>query len=208
MYKKYIKRIIDVLLSLLGIILTSPILILTSILIKLDSKGPIIFKQDRLGLNGKVFKIYKFRSMCNNAEKQGSGQYSFKGDPRVTKVGKFIRATSIDELPQFFNILKGDMSLIGFRPPLTYHPFPYSEYDDEQKDMFKLKPGVTGWAQVNGRKEVKWDNRIKMNVWYAENISFLLDLKIFFLTILKVIKNENNENTIITVGEHKEDEKS
>lgn len=204
MYRKYIKRCIDIIFSLIGLILTSPILIITSVAIKLESEGPVIFKQNRLGKDGKIFKIYKFRSMCVGAEKKGSGQYSFKNDPRVTKVGRVIRATSIDELPQFVNILKGDMSIVGFRPPLTYHPWPYEEYNDEQKKMFSERPGVTGWAQIHGRKEVQWIDRINMNVWYNEHISFILDCRIVLCTIWKVLKNENNENTTITVNNSKE----
>ena len=198
-YSLYIKRILDIAISLIGIVLTSPIMLITAIAIKLESRGPALFKQQRLGRNGREFTMYKFRSMCVGAEKQGSGQYSFKGDPRVTKVGKFIRATSIDELPQFFNIIKGDMALIGFRPPLTYHPWPYSDYTEEQKKMFLARPGVTGWAQVHGRKEVLWDERIKMGVWYAEHISFILDVKIFFMTIFKVLTNADNVNSGTTV---------
>ena len=184
--------------SFTALLLLSPVLLITAIAIKLESKGPVIFKQDRLGKGGKVFKIYKFRSMCQNAEHTGSGVYSGKGDARVTKVGKIIRATSIDELPQLVNILKGDMSLIGPRPPLTYHPWELSEYSEEQLHMFDVRPGVTGWAQVNGRKEVEWNKRIELNVWYTRNISFLLDVKIFFLTIFKVFTNADNENTTET----------
>ena len=164
MYKTYIKRMIDILISLIGIIVLFPLFLVVAFLIKIDSKGPIFFRQKRLGKHGKEFEIIKFRSMCVGAEKQGTGQYSYQGDPRVTKVGNVLRKTSIDELPQFINILKGDMSLIGFRPPLTYHPWKYSEYTDEQKKMFDIKPGVTGWAQINGRKEVKWIKRIEMNI--------------------------------------------
>ena len=199
MYKTYIKRMIDILISLIGIIVLFPLFLVVAFLIKIDSKGPIFFRQKRLGKHGKEFEIIKFRSMCVGAEKQGTGQYSYQGDPRVTKVGNVLRKTSIDELPQFINILKGDMSLIGFRPPLTYHPWKYSEYTDEQKKMFDIKPGVTGWAQINGRKEVEWLKRIEMNIWYTENISFLLDLKIFILTIKKVIMNERNVNIKKTV---------
>lgn len=199
MYKTYIKRMIDILISLIGIIVLFPLFLVVAFLIKIDSKGPIFFRQKRLGKHGKEFEIIKFRSMCVGAEKQGTGQYSYQGDPRVTKVGNVLRKTSIDELPQFINILKGDMSLIGFRPPLTYHPWKYSEYTDEQKKMFDIKPGVTGWAQINGRKEVEWLKRIEMNIWYTENISFLLDLKIFILTIKKVIMNEGNVNIKKTV---------
>lgn len=198
MYKNYMKRLIDVILCSIGIIILSPVFLITALLIKLESKGPIIFKQERLGKNGNIFKIYKFSSMCVGAEKTGSGVYSGKNDSRVTKVGKIIRATSIDELPQFFNILKGDMSIIGPRPALTYHPWKYEEYNDEQKHMFDIRPGVTGWAQINGRKEVEWPRRIELNVWYVRNVSFLLDIKIFFMTIFKVFTNADNENTTET----------
>jgi len=120
-----IKRYLDILFSILVLILLSPVYLLTAISIKLESPGPVIFKQDRIGLNGRVFKVFKFRSMVTGAERMGSGQYSFKGDPRVTKVGHLIRLTSIDELPQLFNILRGDMSWIGPRPPIVYHPCRY-----------------------------------------------------------------------------------
>jgi lipopolysaccharide/colanic/teichoic acid biosynthesis glycosyltransferase len=190
----YIKRTADFLIAVIVTIVISPILLITAIAIKLESHGPIIFKQERLGLNGKVFRIYKFRSMVVGAEKQGSGVYSYKGDSRITKVGKFIRATSIDELPQLVNIIKGEMALIGPRPALTYHPWPFDQYTEHQKHMFDVLPGVTGWAQVNGRKEVPWPERIELNVWYAKNMSFALDAKIFFMTIFKVVTNANNEN--------------
>lgn len=188
------KRTIDFIIAGVALIVLSPFLLITAILIKLDSKGPVIFKQERLGKNGVPFKIWKFRSMCVGAEKQGTGVYSYKGDARITKVGKIIRATSIDELPQLMNILKGDMALIGPRPALTYHPWPYEQYTEHQKHMFDVLPGVTGWAQVNGRKEVPWPERIELNVWYAKNMSLWLDLKIFFMTIFKVATNANNEN--------------
>jgi len=188
------KRSIDFIIAGVALIVLSPFLLLTAILIKLDSKGPIIFKQKRLGKNGVPFKIWKFRSMCVGSEKQGTGVYSYKGDARITKVGKIIRATSIDELPQLVNILKGDMALIGPRPALTYHPWPYEQYTEHQKHMFDVLPGVTGWAQVNGRKEVPWPERIELHVWYAKNMSLWLDLKIFFMTIFKVATNANNEN--------------
>lgn len=188
------KRTIDFIIAGVALIVLSPFLLITAILIKLDSKGPVIFKQERLGKNGVPFKIWKFRSMCVGAEKQGTGVYSYKGDARITKVGKIIRATSIDELPQLVNILKGDMALIGPRPALTYHPWPYEQYTEHQKHMFDVLPGVTGWAQVNGRKEVPWPERIELNVWYAKNMSLWLDLKIFFMTIFKVATNANNEN--------------
>ena len=199
MYSRFLKRFFDIAFSLLLLIILSPILLVTAIAIKIDSKGPVIFKQERVGLNGKVFCIYKFRTMCVNAEKMGSGVYSGKGDSRVTAVGKFLRASSIDELPQLINIIKGDMSFIGPRPPLTYHPWDISEYSQEQFRMFELRPGITGWAQVNGRKSVEWNERIKLNVWYVDSVSFSLDIRILFLTVFKVFANADNENVGATV---------
>lgn len=189
----------DIAVSGAGLIITSPILLLTALLIKIDSPGKVLFMQERIGKDGKVFKIAKFRSMCTGAEHTGSGVYSGKNDARVTRVGKFIRATSIDELPQLYNILKGDMSLIGPRPPLTYHPWTIDEYTEEQLHMFDVRPGITGWAQIHGRKSVEWNKRIELNVWYVRHISFWLDLKIFFMTFLKVLRNDDNENTGETV---------
>jgi len=193
-----IKRFLDIVIASIGVIITLPILILVAIAIKIESKGPIIFKQKRIGLNGNVFDIYKFRSMCVGAEK--SGVYSNKGDARVTKIGKLIRATSIDEFPQFLNIIKGDMSIIGPRPTLTYHPWHYEEYTKEQKRRFDVRPGVTGWAQINGRKDVPWDRRIKYDVEYTKNLSFAFDMKIFFMTIIKVLTMQNNLNVSETVN--------
>lgn len=198
MYKVF-KRFSDIVISLFALIILSPLMLLTALAIKLDSKGPVIFKQERLGYKAKVFHIYKFRSMCENAEQMGTGQYSFAGDMRVTKVGKFIRATSIDELPQLINVLKGEMSLVGFRPPLTYHPWDISEYTDEQLRMFEVRPGITGWAQVNGRKHTEWHERIRLNVYYVDHISLFLDVKILFLTVFSVLKNEDNVNVTETV---------
>ena len=197
----FFKRMIDILFSLVGLILFSPICIIIAILIKLTSKGPVIFKQERIGKNGKVFKMYKFRSMIQNAEKTGSGVYSGKDDPRVTKIGKILRKTSLDELPQMWNILTGSMSFIGPRPVLTYHPWTYDKYTKEQLKRFSVRPGITGWAQIHGRKTVEWNERLKYDVYYVEHLSFLLDLKIFFITIKKVILSEGNENTKKTVKE-------
>lgn len=199
MYLK-IKRIMDVILAAAMIVITFIPLLIVALLIKFDSKGSVFFKQERFGVGGEVFKILKFRSMVVNAEHTGSGVYSGKNDSRVTRIGKILRATSIDELPQLVNILKGEMSFIGPRPALTYHPWPYEEYTDEQKRMFDVRPGITGWAQVNGRKEVEWTKRIELNVWYVDHVSFLLDLKIFFMTIFKVFTNADNENTIATAA--------
>ena len=202
MYRKVVKRALDILIAFLSLVILSPVLLITAIAVKIDSKGPALFKQTRLGRGGKEFKILKFRSMVVNAEHTGSGVYSGKDDARVTKVGKFIRKTSIDELPQVINILAGQMSLIGPRPPLTYHPWPIEEYTDEQKRMFEVRPGITGWAQVNGRKDVEWNRRIEMNVWYVDHVSFILDLKIFFMTIFKVATNADNENVSETVKKY------
>ncbi len=207
LYSRYIKRIFDFLLALIALITLAIPMAIVAVIIKLDSPGPVIFKQKRIGKNGKVFEIYKFRSMCVGAEKTGSGVYSGKGDARVTRIGRIIRATSIDELPQLINILKGDMSFIGPRPPLTYHPWDYSEYTEEQLRMFEVRPGITGWAQVNGRKDVEWNHRIELNVWYVDNVTLLLDIKIFFLTIFKVFTNADNENTGATVQKVQAEEK-
>lgn len=208
LYKNGLKRAFDFLFCLTVLLIIWPILLIVAIIIKLESPGPAIFKQVRLGRYGKPFTIYKFRSMCDGAEKKGSGQYSFKGDPRVTKVGRVIRALSIDELPQLVNIIKGDMSLIGFRPPLTYHPWPFEEYTEEQKKMFDVRPGVTGWAQIHGRKDVMWEDRIEMGIYYAENVSFTLDLRIFFITIWKVLSNADNVNTSDKMADSKEEVKT
>ena len=200
MFYLKVKRCLDIVLSFLGIVILSPVFLFTAAAIKLDSPGEIIFKQQRIGLNGKVFNIYKFRSMCVGAEKTGTGQYSFKGDPRVTKVGKVIRALSIDELPQFFNILKGEMSIIGPRPTLTYHPWKFEDYTNEQKKRFLVRPGVTGLAQINGRKDISWDKRIEYDIEYIENMSFFNDFKIFFKTIIKILMRADNMNTGETVS--------
>lgn len=197
-YAKRVKGRIDKTLALIGILLFWWVYVIVAIAIKIDDpKGPVIFKQQRLGQYGKVYWMYKFRSMKVGAEK--GGVYSDDKDSRITKVGLILRKTSLDEIPQLINILKGDISLIGFRSPLTYHPWPWEEYTREQKHMFVLKPGITGWAQVHGRKTVEWHQRIEYNCWYADNVSFWLDLKIFFLTIFKIFKNSDNENVGKTV---------
>ena len=174
-------------------------MLITAVAIKLDSPGPVIFRQERLGYKGKVFHMYKFRSMKVNSEHTGSGVYSDKNDSRVTRIGHIIRATSIDELPQAVNIVMGDMSLIGPRPPLTYHPWPLEEYTPEQRHMFDVRPGITGWAQIHGRKDVEWHKRIRLNNWYVDHCSFRLDVIIFFRTIFKVLSNADNENKGETV---------
>jgi len=199
MYKSFIKRLLDIILSVLGIVICCIPMLIIAVAIKIDSPGPVIFKQKRLGYKGKVYEIWKFRSMCVGAEQTGSGVYSGKGDTRVTRVGSILRKTSLDELPQFFNTLVGDMSFVGPRPPLTYHPWPWEEYTEDQRRMFDVRPGITGWAQINGRKEVEWHHRIELNVWYVDHVSFGLDLKIMWLTVWKVVSNADNENTGATV---------
>ncbi len=199
MYKHFFKRIFDVFFSLLGLICCCLPMIVIAIAIKLDSKGPVLFRQQRVGYRGKVYTIFKFRTMCVGAEQMGSGVYSGKEDKRVTRVGNILRKTSLDEIPQLFNTLLGSMSFVGPRPPLTYHPWPIEEYTPEQFRMFEVRPGITGWAQVNGRKGVEWNHRIELNVWYVDHVSLWLDIKILFLTVWKVLANADNENTGATV---------
>ena len=194
-YTKGLKRYLDLVLCFEGLTFFWWVYPLCAVAIKIDDpEGPVLFKQDRIGQHGKVFKMLKFRSMKNNSEHTGTGAYSEKGDPRVTRVGRFLRASSLDEVPQIFNIIRGDMSLIGPRSPLTYHPWPWEEYTEEQRKMFNVKPGITGWAQVHGRKTVEWHKRIEMNVWYAEHVSLPLDLKIALMTVYKIFSNADNEN--------------
>jgi len=169
-----------------------PILIIAYITIRIDSPGPAIFRQRRLGLNGVPFVMLKLRSMTVGAE--SGGVYESVGDPRVTRVGRMLRKTSIDELPQFINILRGDMSLIGPRPTLEYHPWPLEEYSPEQRRRFSTRPGITGWAQVQGRKSLAWDSRLKYDVEYVDKISFLFDFKILIRTIAQVLTNADNVN--------------
>lgn len=199
MYQRFWKRVIDMLIAALALVLLSPLMLVTAAAVKLSSPGPVLFRQQRLGLHGREFTMYKFRSMTVGAEHTGSGVYSEKGDPRVTAVGRFIRMTSIDELPQLLNILKGDMAIVGPRPPLTYHPWPIDQYTEEQLHMFDVRPGITGWAQVNGRKTVEWPHRIELSVYYARNLSITFDIKILALTCLKVLRSEDNVNTGVTV---------
>ena len=194
MYKHVVKRMFDIVVSGVACVVLAVPMLGIAIAIKADDPGPALFKQKRLGLNGKEFDMLKFRSMKVNSEHTGSGVYSGKNDPRVTRIGKILRATSADEFPQVINVLRGDMSFIGPRPPLTYHPWKIEEYTEEQRRMFDVRPGITGWAQINGRKCVEWHERIKMNVWYVDHVSLGLDLKIFFTTILKVFSNADNEN--------------
>lgn len=183
----FIKRLFDFLLSLILHIVLSPLFLIIAILIKLDSEGEVFFKQERAGLNGKPFMIYKFRTMVKNAEKIGDGYYTGENDPRITRIGRFLRKTSLDELPQLINILKGEMSIIGPRPTLMYQ---VEKYDDFQRKRLLMKPGVTGLAQVYGRNSLSWPERIKYDVYYVENWNLWMDIKIFFKTFLVVLKGE------------------
>ena len=199
MYRKVMKRLLDLVFAWILLAVSLPILLCITIAIKLDSEGPAVFAQRRLGKNGREFDMYKFRTMVLNAEE--GGVYSDDQDIRVTRVGRFLRKTSLDELPQCVNIIRGDMSFVGFRPPLTYHPWTWEEYTPQQKRMFALRPGITGWAQINGRRTVQWNKRIEMNIWYAENVSFLLDCRIVLMTFFKVLSNSDNENIGASVSD-------
>lgn len=192
MYKIHIKSITDFCISLLLLILASPILILITLLLFFSNKGKPFFFQLRPGKNDKIFKIIKFKTMNDKKESEGNLLSDAK---RLTKVGAFVRKTSLDEIPQLINVIKGDMSLIGPRPLLPeYLPL----YNDFQKRRHEVKPGITGWAQVNGRNLISWQQKFEYDIWYVENISFLLDCKIVFLTIKKVFKREgiSAENSI------------
>ncbi len=198
----------DWIIGMLTLALLWPVLLLAALAIWVEDPGPVLFRQERIGKDGKVYTMLKLRSMKVNAEHTGSGVYSRPGDPRVTRVGRVLRAPSLDELIQAVHLVSGKMSLIGPRPPLTYHPWPIEAYTAEQRHMFDVRPGITGWAQVHGRKGVEWHKRIEMNCWYARHVSFSLDAKIFFMTIGKVFRNADNVNTGVTVAaEPKELEK-
>ena len=192
MYKG-VKRALDVTFSLIGTAVSSPILLAVAAAVKLDSKGPVIFKQERLGKDGKVFEMYKFRSMCVGAEHMGTGQYSYKGDSRVTRVGKIIRATSLDELPQFINILKGDMSIVGPRPE---RPEIAAQYEKEMPAFslrLQVKAGLTGTAQVYGRYNTEPRDKLKMDLMYINKMSLAEDLKLIFATIKILLMKESTQ---------------
>lgn len=195
---KFFKRVIDIVCSLSGLLLLSPVLIIVSILIKLESDGPIIFSQDRIGYKGQKFKMYKFRSMVVNAEElkkklaernEMSGpMFKMKNDPRVTKVGRFIRKTSIDELPQLINILKGEMSLVGPRPSL---PKEVKEFEPWMMERLEVKPGLTCYWQVSGRNDIDFEDWMKLDIKYVRERSFCLDMKLIFKTFFVLFGDEH-----------------
>lgn len=184
MIYKYIKRILDIISSLLAIIILSPLLAVTAVLVKTKLGSPVLFRQERPGKDEKIFTLMKFRTMTDERDENGE---LLPDEVRLTKFGKFLRSTSIDELPELFNILKGDMSVIGPRPLLVeYIP----RYNEHQHRRHEVRPGLSGWAQVNGRNTVSWEDKFDMDVHYVDNYSFAMDVKIFFMTVLNVLKRE------------------
>ncbi len=183
-YEKYLKRPIDFILSLMAIIIFSPLILVIALMVRIKLGSPIIFKQKRPGLNEKIFTLYKFRTMTNKRDAKGE---LLPDSYRLTKFGKFLRSTSLDELPELFNILKGDMSIVGPRPLLVEY-LPY--YTDEERLRHTVRPGLTGLAQINGRNNLEWDARLGLDVEYVKNITFRLDALIVVKTIIKVFKRE------------------
>lgn len=188
-----VKRFLDIALSLVALIILFPLFVVIAILIKFTSKGPVFFLQERIGLHGKVFRIIKFRTMIVNAEHIGDGIRVRSGkDSRITKVGRILRATSLDELPQFLNVFAGSMSICGPRPPVTYVPYQgYDNYPDEAKKRFEMRPGITGLAQALVRNSATWNERIAIDIQYVKNFSLWLDIKVIVLTIKRVLKPES-----------------
>ena len=184
LYERYFKRLLDIICSLGFILCFWWLYILVAVLVKRKLGSPVIFKQQRPGLNGKIFTMYKFRSMTDAKDKNGN---LLSDAERLPRFGKLLRATSLDEIPEFINVLKGDMSLIGPRPLLVEY---LERYNDEQKRRHEVKPGVTGWAQVNGRNAISWEEKFKYDVEYVDKLNFLLDMKIVFLTIKKIVVKE------------------
>ncbi|MEM4997263.1 sugar transferase [Priestia sp. SB1] len=193
-YKKYIKRLLDITLSLTAIIFLSFLILIIALFVRLKLGSPVLFKQKRPGMNEKVFLMYKFRTMTDERGQDGK---LLSDDIRLTKFGKFLRSTSLDELPELFNILKGDMSLVGPRPLLVqYLPL----YNEHQKRRHEVRPGLSGLAQVNGRNTLSWKDKFDLDVKYVENVNFILDIKVIFLTIKKVFIREGiNSETAATV---------
>ena len=195
MYAKYVKRILDFMIALVGLVVASPILLIIAILVRIKLGSPVLFSQERPGKEEKIFRLYKFRSMSDARDEQGN---LLPDKDRLTPFGKMLRATSLDELPELINILKGDMSLIGPRPLLvSYLPW----YTEREKLRHTVRPGLTGLAQVSGRNSLVWDKRLEKDVEYVENLSFMIDLKILFMTVKKVVCTDDvAEDTNVTEG--------
>lgn len=185
LYSRIFKRFIDIFVSFISILILSPIMLIIALLVWIFLGSPIVFTQKRPGKNEKIFKIYKFRTMSNKTDKDGK---LLPDSMRLTKFGKILRATSLDELPELFNILKGDMSLVGPRP-LSVKYLPY--YTDEEKIRHNVRPGLTGLAQIKGRNNLNWDDKLKYDIEYVKNLSFLLDIKIIILTFIKIFKTSD-----------------
>ena len=180
-----IKRLFDIFVSALMLLILSPVILVVALLVRIKLGSPILFTQTRPGKSAKLFKVYKFRTMIN--QKDANGQL-LPDAVRLTTFGQFLRSSSLDELPQLFNVLKGDISLVGPRPLLVeYLPL----YSSDQVRRHEVRPGITGWAQVNGRNAISWDEKFRLDVWYVEHQSFFLDIKILWMTMLKVVKKEN-----------------
>jgi sugar transferase EpsL len=187
MFYRIVRRILDFFVAMVGLIVAVPLMAVIALWIKRDSPGPAVFTQLRVGLKGKPFTFYKFRTMRTEADPYGFSP-SDPGDPRVTRSGRFLRKYSLDELPQLLNVLKGDMTLIGPRPLL---PWQYEKWTDRQRRRCEVKPGLTGWAQVMGRGAVTHEDKIELDLWYIDHANLLLDLKILFLTVFKVVRGED-----------------
>ena len=198
MYKNFIKPAIDFVLALVGFLFLSPVFVLVTIGLFFANDGKPFFFQLRPGKNGKIFKIIKFKTMTDKKDENGN---LLPDADRLTKIGSFVRKTSLDEIPQLLNVIKGDMSLVGPRPLLPKY---LELYNDFQRRRNEVKPGITGWAQVNGRNSISWEKKFEYDVWYVDNISFLLDVKILIMTVLKVVKSEGiNEQGQATSNEFK-----
>lgn len=190
----FIKRVFDIISCSIAIVLLTPVWIVVAVAIKLDSKGPVFFKQGRRTKDGRVFEMLKFRSMCVGAERQGTGLFSYDNDPRVTKVGAFLRKTSLDEIPQFFNVLKGDISVVGPRPCVTYELGDFETLNKKYKKRFLVKGGITGLAQCKGRNENSWEEKVAYDGQYVDlfrKVGIWIDVKILWWSIIKVFRSEN-----------------
>ena len=198
MYKNFIKPVIDFVLALVGFLFLSPVFVLVTIGLFFANDGKPFFFQLRPGKNGKIFKIIKFKTMTDKKDENGN---LLPDADRLTKIGSFVRKTSLDEIPQLLNVIKGDMSLVGPRPLLPKY---LELYNDFERRRNEVKPGITGWAQVNGRNSISWEKKFEYDVWYVDNVSFLLDVKILIMTVLKVVKSEGiNEQGQATSNEFK-----